>query len=387
MAKNKSKKGAKKASKPEETKLKAEEVVEAEVVETEETEEVEKTEKSKKVEEAEEVVEEKDEEVEDSEDEKDESDEDEADESDEDDDNDDDDDDDDEKEEKKKISSKKCHPIKTFFACKHDKSENILTIFKSPRIWGALIGEMLGTMFILIFLQLIGIYPDLLFTLFAGVTLLTFTLSGAHLNPAITLGMMLSRRISAIRGVLYILAQVLGAWLGFLFQTAFLNAGEGTYEITTMTEVLPEQFWIVAAIEFIGAIMLGFVYCRALAYKKRPLVLALTIGFGFSMVYLIMLVVSSRFLALSGNFMLNPAVSLMFKILPTSGEDFGQIFGQTMQALAIYCIFPMIGAAIGFAVSDIARLLSGEDKCERGCPCGEKCHCGEGEKCLCKKEA
>lgn len=37
--------------------------------------------------------------------------------------------------------------------------------------------------------------------------------SGAHLNPAITVGLLVSCQISAIRAVLYILAQMLGAVL------------------------------------------------------------------------------------------------------------------------------------------------------------------------------
>ena len=36
--------------------------------------------------------------------------------------------------------------LKGFFARKCDKNENVLTIFKSPRIWGALLGELIGTM-------------------------------------------------------------------------------------------------------------------------------------------------------------------------------------------------------------------------------------------------
>ena len=35
--------------------------------------------------------------------------------------------------------------LKGFFARKCDKNENVLTIFKSPRIWGALLGELLSS--------------------------------------------------------------------------------------------------------------------------------------------------------------------------------------------------------------------------------------------------
>jgi len=42
----------------------------------------------------------------------------------------------------------------------------------------------------------------------------TATLSGGHINPAVTVAMMMTRRISATKGFLYIIAQCLGATVG-----------------------------------------------------------------------------------------------------------------------------------------------------------------------------
>ena len=42
------------------------------------------------------------------------------------------------------------NPFKGFFDRKCDKDENILTIFKSPRIWGAVAGELVGTMLLVL---------------------------------------------------------------------------------------------------------------------------------------------------------------------------------------------------------------------------------------------
>lgn len=39
-------------------------------------------------------------------------------------------------------------------------------------------------------------------------------ISGGHMNPAVTLGFVIARRISALRGLLYVLAQISGAILG-----------------------------------------------------------------------------------------------------------------------------------------------------------------------------
>ena len=107
--------------------------------------------------------------------------------------------------EKENIASKKSKSVfADFFARKGDPDENILTIFKSPRIWGAVIGELIGTMFLTMLLLTLGIYQPL-YVLFGviGITMAVYSLSGAHLNPALTAGMMATRRISAIRGVLY----------------------------------------------------------------------------------------------------------------------------------------------------------------------------------------
>lgn len=49
--------------------------------------------------------------------------------------------------------------LKGFFARKCDKNENVLTIFKSPRIWGALLGELVGTMFFMMLMLTLGVQP------------------------------------------------------------------------------------------------------------------------------------------------------------------------------------------------------------------------------------
>ena len=71
-------------------------------------------------------------------------------------------------------------------------------------------------------------------------------------------------------------------------------------------------------------------------------------------------VISAAFLGLSSNFIVNPATALMFQIFPTSGENFGEIFGGICQALSIYAILPMVAGVLGFYISDFTARLSGE---------------------------
>ena len=274
-------------------------------------------------------------------------------------------------EEQKVAETQVCEkPFKGFFARKYDDSENILTIFKTPRIYGAIIGEVVGTMLITMLLLLLGVYQPLyiMFGMIA-VSAAVFAFSGANLNPIVTVGMMVSRRMSVIRGVVYLLSQVLGAWLAFLVSNAFINSvaeGEALSALPTMAEVAPEQFWLITMIEFVGAIILAFFFARAYAYKRSTLTFAAIYGTGTCVALLFAIVISTSFLGLESNFILNPAAALMYQVLPTGGENFGAVLGDVCLALATYIVIPMIGGIIGFAISDVAARLSGE-KCCCGC--------------------
>lgn len=263
------------------------------------------------------------------------------------------------------------NPLKGFFACKHDEKENILTIFKSPRIYGAILGELFGTMILTMILLSLGLYQPL-YVMFGmiAITAAIYGISGANLNPVITAGMMATRRISAIRGVLYMLAQILGAWLAFVVTSAFHGVGgESANAMTTVVAGDGDQFWIYTMIEFVGAIIAAFFFARAVAYRKNPLVFATIVGAG-ACVALLFVIMISGYAGLQNNFALNPAAALTFQILPSQGE-FGELIGEVALTLTTYWIFPLIGGIIGFFVSDTMSRLSGE------CACCKKC---EGKK-------
>ena len=259
-------------------------------------------------------------------------------------------------------------PFKGFFAKKYDPNENILTIFKNPRIYGAIIGEVVGTMLLTLIFLTLGLYQPL-YIMFGvvAVSAAVFAFSGANLNPIVTLGMMVTRRMTIIRGVVYLISQVVGAWFAYLLASAFVGSvGEGNAlsELPTMSEVAPEQFWIVTMLEFVGAIILAFFYARAHAYKRSTLTFAFIYGTGVAVAMLFVIVMSSSFLGLQNNFILNPAAAFMYQILPTGGDNFGAVLGDVCLALVTYVVLPMVGGAIGFIISDVAARLSGEKDAE-----------------------
>ena len=432
MAKSKAKKGkknttSKKATeKAVEAKLaeKEELAVEAEEVEKVDEEVVEEETKDEEVEEAEDEVEDSEDEDEESEDEEDEDDDEEEDdedesEDDEDDESDDEEDEDDDDEEEvevepKKVEKKskkadkeakkaekkaekaktdekketakvitvaaKANPVKEFFARKFDASENILTIFKSGKIFGALIGELLGTAAISAIVLTLGLNPIYVVFAYLGITLAVFKLSGANLNPVITAGMLATRRMSAIRGVLYLIAQVLGAWIAYLVVNAFLQAGIATGNVQSTT-ALPalatadsitvategaSYFWAITMIEFIGAIIFAFIFARALAYKRSSFTFAATVAAGMFTAILFALTISMNYLGISQEYtyVLNPATAVVYGLFPSSAEGFDALMQALMPMLVSYVIFPVLGGIVGFYASDIAGKLSGENLSE-----------------------
>lgn len=253
-----------------------------------------------------------------------------------------------------------------FFAKKYDTNESVLTIFKSHKFYGALLGEVLGTAVITLLLfamSLLGIV-NVAVCAFAVIAIYIgiYAFSGAHLNPIVTAGMMASRRVSVIRGVMYIVAQVIGAWLGWVIFNAFhIAGGESAYNVPAMTAIGENQFWIFAMIELLGAVIIAFFYARALKYKRSVFTFGAVIAGGMAIAISVGYIVSVAFAGANSNFIFNPATALMFQIFPQSGESFGEIMGGVCQALSVYALLPMVGGVVGFYLSDFAGKLSAEE--------------------------
>ena len=257
--------------------------------------------------------------------------------------------------------------MKGFFARKYDPNENILTIFKGPKIWGALIGEAIGTMLVVMLLLTLGVGQPLYLVLcLVGVLVAVVGLSGANLNPLITTGMMATRRMSAIRGVLYILAQIFGAWIGLIIVNAFRLGSQTEQTLPQMADVVGDTFIIVALIELMGAIILAFCFARALKYaKKSPLTFGFTVSGVMALVVILGIFIAQGFFSLDSSFIFNPAAALMYQILPTSAENAGELIQMVAFAIGAYVIVPMIGGIIGFYISDVtSRLACGGYFCD-----------------------
>lgn len=269
------------------------------------------------------------------------------------------------------------HPFKGFFARKSDPNETILTIFKSKKIWGALLAEAIGTMLVSMLLLTIGMSNAMIYAFFVGVAIsaMTVSLSGAHLNPIVTAGMMASRRISAIRGVLYMLAQIIGAWLGFMIANAFLMAGATEANaLFQMEAITGETFWGVLFMELIGAVIIGYMFARAWRYhRKRPLLFAVIVAASIALPYFLCTFFTSYLglqatMSASSFFIFNPAEALMYQILPSSAESFGALMQTMGMALTAYVIVPIVGGIAGNFLAEANSRLADEKPACAPCP-------------------
>ena len=261
--------------------------------------------------------------------------------------------------------------VAKIFGRKYDKNENILSIFKSPKIIGALLAELIGAMIIAIVLLTVGAFSGyfdalLVSIVVLGLSVALFAISGANINPLITIGLMVSRRISPIRGVLYIIAQIFGAWLGLLIVNAFAmyNPELGAKlpamaELTMSTDGTPGTFWPLLFLELIGAAIIGFFFVRALAYKRSTFTFGVLVAAGFYIALTIGLYFTAGFMgAQDHTYIFNPAVAIMYQILPSTGADFGDLMCKIGLALSTYVLAPAIGAAIGAVLADTTTAVA-----------------------------
>ncbi|XP_059200464.1 aquaporin-1-like [Centropristis striata] len=166
---------------------------------------------------------------------------------------------------------------------------------KTCAFWRAVVAETLGmTIFVFIGLSAIigdrnNSYPDQeLKVAFAfGLAIATLAqsighISGAHLNPAITLGLLASCQMSLLRAFFYTVAQTLGAVAGSAIVYGIRPITTDSLGINKLNEITPSQGF---AVEFL--LTLQLVLCVLAVTDKRrdvvgfaPLAIGLSVGLG-----------------------------------------------------------------------------------------------------------
>ena len=204
----------------------------------------------------------------------------------------------------------------------------ILTKWRFQGMFGkrkvaTLVAEFLGTgalTLLVLSVQRSTIGVPFFVALAAGLTVALMMLavgsvSGAHLNPAITIAMWTARKISTLNALMYVVIQLLGAWAAYYLYTYLVNSH--------LQPIGGHFTGRILAAEAAGAVLLGFTWAAAVYQRFSVAVTASVVGIA----YMLAVVASSS--ASIG--LVNPALAL----------------GVRAWVLGTYVLGPVLGAVIG----------------------------------------
>ncbi|NP_001313061.1 aquaporin PIP2-7-like [Nicotiana tabacum] len=120
----------------------------------------------------------------------------------------------------------------------------------------------------------------------------TAGISGGHINPAVTFGLLLARKVSLLRAVGYMVAQCLGAICGVGLVKGFMKHDYNTYGGGANTVAVGYSTGTALGAEIIGTFVLVYTVFSATDAKSKardshvPVLAPLPIGFSVFMVHL-----------------------------------------------------------------------------------------------------
>ena len=211
------------------------------------------------------------------------------------------------------------------------------------------IAELIGT-FTLVFvgtavvaMQSIGDYGVLSISFAFGFTLMVLVwtigpVSGCHINPAVTIAMLLAKKISAAKAVAYIIAQVVGGILAALVLSALTSGIARVTDLGANSNALPMDVLPLLLFEVVLTAIFLIVIFSATRDDSPAGFAGLAIG-GF-------LFVAHLVGAQLGDASLNPARSLGPALIQ-GGDALGDVW--------IFIVGPIVGAVVGWIVYKLIR--------------------------------
>lgn len=239
------------------------------------------------------------------------------------------------------------------------------SVVKSPTWWislrsrvfderqlpvGAVLAEFVGTfIFAAVILAASGQPLVILFAL-AAIVLIIGQLSGAHVNPAITVAAWVTRQVSGLRALGYVFAQMLGGALAFVVMDTLFNANFGDsqqqaaalgqqaqlFQLQGLTE---GKEWVAFWSEVLGATIFGLGVGSAFQMKKEQFAAAYTVSGTFFVALLI-----------GGQAaILNPAVAL------AAGAFTVDTLSMIWQPFGVWIVGTILGTTLGMGLFQLLR--------------------------------
>ncbi len=180
-------------------------------------------------------------------------------------------------------------------------------------------------------------------------------LSGCHINPAVTFGLWLARKVDTALVPFYLVGQLAGALLGGLLIWVIASGAPGSFDATPQNfavngwaNLSPGGFSFGAMVvtEILMTALLSFVVLSTVHRRFAPAASGLAVGLALTLIHLISIPID--------NTSVNPARSLGVAVFAG---------GDALEQLWAFFVFPLVGAALGafawFAVDDTRTLGAG----------------------------
>lgn len=220
-------------------------------------------------------------------------------------------------------------------------------IVRTP-LAAALIAEFVGTFIFAAVIVAGQGQPILALFALVGVVLAVGSISGGYVNPALVIGAWATRRMSGLRAIAYIVAQILGAMLALVVLNAFL--GGVSQEAANQFSAAPSLFkaaalpegkeWYIFLAEFLGTLIFAFAAAGAFREVRDRTAKAFTLGLG---AFLGLMVAGSVAVFFSANAILNPAVAISLQAI-----NFSSVW-----PIAVYVLGSVLGAVAGFGLYQV----------------------------------
>lgn len=159
-------------------------------------------------------------------------------------------------------------------------------------------------------------------------------ISGAHLNPAVSIAMYVNKRITGSELVGYVVAQVLGAFLGTAILDAFLKLSNMSTANVGQNTFAHLGSWGALLVEFILSFVFILVIMTVTGRKGNASFAGLVIGFTLLLVHLLGIPLTG-----SG---VNPARSLAPAVFAG---------GNALSQYWVYLVAPIVGGIIAAIVA------------------------------------
>ena len=183
-------------------------------------------------------------------------------------------------------------------------------------------------------------FTTLLIAIAFGLTIVAMAysignISGCHINPAVSLGMLVSGRMKAGEFVIYVIAQLIGAIIGAAILLAFVGNSAG---LGTNGYGIASALGISASTAFAVELVLTFVFVLVIMGVTSKSEFASTAGLVIGMSLTLIHILGIPFTGTS----VNPARSLGPALLSAiSGQG-----SLPMQQLWVFILAPLVGGAL-----------------------------------------